>query len=132
MQLFDALDADAARAMAFNLCAHFDQHLGEVWNFRLPCGVFKNRFALGEGRGHHQIFSAGHRHHVGGDAGTLHAGAPFGQARDHVTVFHGDLGAHGLQALDVLVHWARTNGAAARQGDGGLAKTRQQRPQRQH
>ena len=51
---------------------------------------------------------------------------------DHVAVLDRDLGAHRLQALDVLVDRARADGAAARQRHLGLAEARQQRTQRQH
>ncbi len=54
-----------------------------------------------------------------------------GQARVHVAVLDNDLGAHGLQALDVLVHGARTDGAAAGQRHAGLAESCQQRAQGQ-
>ena len=54
------------------------------------------------------------------------------RARHHVTVLHFDVGSHGGQALDVLVHRTRANGAAARQGDFGMAEAGQQRSERQH
>jgi hypothetical protein len=56
---------------------------------------------------------------------------PCRQLGDHVAVLDHDLGAHGLHALDVLVHRARADGAAAGQRHRGLAKARQQRAQRQ-
>jgi len=47
-------------------------------------------------------------------------------------VFDVNLSAHGLHALDVLVHRPRADGAAAGQRHRGFAKARQQWPQSQH
>ena len=66
------------------------------------------------------------------DAGALQPLQPFGQLGDHVAVLDHDLGAHRLQALDVLVDRARADRAAAGQRDRGLAEARQQRAERQH
>ena len=49
-----------------------------------------------------------------------------------VAVLEVDLGAHGLQALQVLVDGPGADGAAAGQGHPGLAEAGQQRPQHQH
>ena len=103
VQFFNPLDADMAAAMAFDLCAHLDQHLGQVRNLGLLGGVFKNGFTVGQTGGHQEIFSAGDRHHVGGDAGTLQTRLALGQARNHVAVFDRDLCTHRHQALDVLI-----------------------------
>ena len=132
VQLLDALDADAAGAVAFDLRAHGDQHLGQIRNFRLLRGVFEHRLALGQRSGHHEIFGARHGDHVGGDAGALQALPACGQLGDHVAVLDHDLGPHGGHALDVLVHRARTNGATTGQRHRGLAKAGQQRAQGQH
>ena len=131
-QALHALDANAAAAVAFDLRAHLDEHLGQVDDLGLLRGVFQNGFALGQAGGHEEVLGAGHRDHVGGDARALQARGAVGQARDHVAVLHVDQGAHGLQALDVLVDRARADGAAARQRHPRVAETRQQRAQRQH
>jgi hypothetical protein len=132
VQLLDALDADVAGAVAFDLRAHADQHFGEVDDLGLLRGVFEQRFALGQRGCHKEILGTGDGDHVGQDARALQAGAAFGQARDHVAVLDHDLCAHGLQALDVLVDRPRADGAAARQRHPGMAEARQQRAQGQH
>jgi hypothetical protein len=48
VQLVDALDADAAGAVALDLCAHADEHLCQVDDLGLLGGVFEDRFALGQ------------------------------------------------------------------------------------
>ena len=106
MQLFNALDADAAAAVAFDARAHGNQHLGQVGNFWLLGGVFEEGFALGQRGGHEEVFGAGHRHHVGGDARAFQARAPRRQRGKHVAVLDDDVRAHRLQAFDVLVHRA--------------------------
>ena len=132
VQALHTLDADAARAMAFDLRAHFDEHLGQVGNLGLLGGVFQHRLAFGQGRGHHEVFSAGDGDHVGGDARAFQARAALRQAGQHVAMVHRDDRTHGLQTFDVLVDRARANGATTWQRHFGVAKTGQQRPQRQH
>jgi hypothetical protein len=89
--------------------------------------VLENGLAVGQRRRHHQVLGAGHRDHVGGDARALEA---LGAGHD-VPVFDGDLRAHRLQPLDVLIDRTRADGAAAGQRHTGLAETRQQRAQHQ-
>eukprot|EP01137_Pigoraptor_chileana_P029746 Opistho-2@15329 len=132
VQLLDALDADVAGAVAFDLRAHADQHFGQVDDLGLLRGVLEQRLALGQRGGHEEVLGAGDGDHVGQDARALQPRAALGQARDHVAVLDHDLGAHRLQALDVLVDRPRADGAAARQRHLGMAEARQQRAQRQH
>ena len=47
VQTRHALDVNAARAVAFNLRTHGDQHFGQVWNLGLLRGVFKHGVAFG-------------------------------------------------------------------------------------
>jgi hypothetical protein len=78
VQALDALDADAAGAVAFDLRAHRDQHLGQVGDLGLLRGVLQHRLAFGQRGGHQQVLGAGDGDHVGGDARAL-AGAGGGQ-----------------------------------------------------
>ena len=55
-QAAHALYADHIRAVAFNFRAHRDEAIGEIDHFRLPRGIFQRRHAVGQGRGHHEIF----------------------------------------------------------------------------
>ena len=132
MQRGDTLDVDAAGAVAFDLRAHGNQQLGQVGNLGFLRRVFQHGFALGQGGGHEEVFSARDGHHVGSDACALQTCAAVFQARHHVALLDINDRAHGLQAFDVLVHGAGANGATARQGHLGVAKARQQRTQRQH
>jgi hypothetical protein len=93
-------------------------------------GVLQHGLAIGQGRGHHQVLGAGHGDHVGRDArARRRRGRPHLRCQGlDVAVLHGDLGAHGLQALDVLVHRPRADGAAAGQRHLGRAEAGQQRP----
>ena len=132
VQALDALDANAARAMALDARAHADQQLGQVGDFGFLGGVFQHRLAFGQRSGHEEVLGSGDGHHVGGDARAAQAAAAGRQARHHVAVLDLDLRAHGLQALDVLVHRPRADGAATRQRHPRAAKARQQRAQHQH
>ena len=71
VQPVDALDADAARAVALDARAHRDQHLGQVGDLRLLRGVLEHGLALGQRRGHQQVLGAGDGDHVGRDARAL-------------------------------------------------------------
>src|SRR5438270_6366390 len=55
----DAFDADGSGASAFNVGAHFIQECGEVGDFGFAGGVLQNGFAIGERRGHEQVFGSG-------------------------------------------------------------------------
>ena len=127
MQTADALDANTAAAMAFDLRAHRDQHLGQIANLGLLRSVFKQGLAIGQRRGHQEIFGPGDGDHVGGDACTLELGG----LGDDVAMLDADLRAHRLQPLDMLIHRARADRATARQRHGGPTETRQQGPERQ-
>ena len=106
MQLFNALNADAAGAMAFNFCAHLDEHFGQVTNLRLLRSILKNGFTFGQRCSHQEVFRPGDGHHVGGDTAAFKSLATRWQLGHHVTVLHHDVGAQRLHALDVLVHRA--------------------------
>ena len=132
VQTLNALNANAARAVAFNFCPHFDKHFSQVTNLGFLGGVFQNRFAFCKGRRHQKVFCARYRHHVGGDAATLQARLTLWQLGNHVAVLDHNLSAHGLEALDVLINRARANRATAWQRYGGLAKAGQKRAECQH
>ncbi|MNT30693.1 hypothetical protein D3C72_1665010 [compost metagenome] len=125
MQAVHALHHQAVSADAIDLRTHLHQQVGQVGHLGLARGVLQHGLALGQRGGHQQILGAGHGDHVRHHARALQtAGAGVDEA-----VLDGDLGAHRLQALDVLVHRPRADAAAARQGDAGLAEARHQRPQ---
>eukprot|EP01022_Parablepharisma_sp_SALTPOND_P017907 TRINITY_DN290_c1_g1_i2.p1 TRINITY_DN290_c1_g1~~TRINITY_DN290_c1_g1_i2.p1 ORF type:complete len:1623 (-),score=570.02 TRINITY_DN290_c1_g1_i2:20056-24924(-) len=127
MKLLDTLDHQAIGADAVDLRAHLHQQVGQVAHFGFARGVFQHGLAVRQDRCHQQVLSAGDGDHVGDDARTLQA---LGLGMD-VATLDMDVGTHGLQALDVLVHRTRTDGAATRQRHLGLAEARQQRAQYQ-
>ena len=118
--------------MSSDIGAHGDQHFSQIADLGFLRCIVEPGFTLRERGCHHEVFSSGHRHHVGGDARALQACQALAQSGDHVPVLDDDLGAHGAQAHDVLVHGPRANGATAGQRYPGLAETRQQRAQREH
>ena len=106
---------------------HGREKPGQVRDFGLLGGVDDSRDAVGQGGGHHQVFGAGDRGQVQGDVGAVQ---PFGFGL-HVALVQGDLHPHGLEALEVLVDGPGPDGAAAGQGDAGLAGPGHQGPQDQ-
>ena len=132
VKLFHPFDGDAAAAVACDLGTHFDEHFGQIGNFRLLRGVFQHGDAISQGRRHQEIFGARDGNHVGGNVRAFQACLPGRQMRFGITVLHLDHSTHGLQPLDVLLDRPCANGATAGQRHPRLAATRQQRPQRQH
>ena len=124
-QALDATDADDVSTGAGNLGAHSHQAVGQIDHFRLARGVFDDRFAFGQYRGHHQVFGTGHGDHVGADACALQA---FGLGV-HIAGLDGHFGTHRLQALDVLIDRAGANGATAGQRHAGFTAAGDQRAQ---
>ncbi len=105
-----------------------DEEIGQVHHFGLAGRVFQRGLAVGQHGGHEQVLRAAHGGHVEGDVG---AAQPVAMAHD-VAFFQLEGGAHELQALQVLVHRTRADGAAAGQGHAGLADAGQQRAQAEH
>ena len=59
VQAGHAAHADGGRARAFNLRAHGGEQRGKVGDLRLAGAVLHQRVALGQHRGHQQVFGAG-------------------------------------------------------------------------
>ena len=115
----DAFDNDRSRARTRDLCAHADQAIGQIDDFGLLRGVFDDRGALGKYGSHHQVFGSGHGDQIKHDARALEALG----ARLDVAVLDTNLGTQRLQALDMQIDRARTDRAAAWQGNLSLAVT---------
>ena len=96
----------AARAVAFNLRAHGNEHFCQVWNLWLLRSVFQHGFSVGQSRGHEEVFCASDCHHVGGNARAFEPCATAAQFGNHVAVLNLNLRTHGLQAFQVLIHRA--------------------------
>ena len=93
--------------------------VGEIDDLGFARAILHNGFAVGQRRGHQQIFGAGDGDLVEDDFGRLEAiGCGF-----DVAVVLRDLRAQALQALDVQINGPSSNGASAGQRDA-------RRPQR--
>ena len=138
VQALHAVNHQAMRADAADARTHFDQHIGQIGDFRLARGIFQNRLSMRQHRCHQQVFRSRNGNHVGGDACATHqattrtvfAGrlAVFVQnrcLRMDVAVFNIDTRAHRLQAFDVLIDRTRANRAATGQRHPRFAKTRE-------
>ena len=120
VQPLDALDHDAVGAGARDPRAHRDRGNGEVDDLGLARGVLEHGRAVGEHRRHHEVLGARH----GDESNTNRAPLQPARARVDVAVLEIDLGAHRLQALDVLVHGPQADRAAAGQRHARLAAAR--------
>ena len=122
-ELPDALDPDRLLADPVDLGPHLDQELAEVGDLGLEGAVAEDGLALGQGGGHDQVLGPGHRLLLELD----------GRARElvglglDVAVLEADGRPELLQAADVEVDRPRADGAAAGQGDDGLAEAGQER-----
>ena len=128
MQARHTRDAYGIGAGATDLRPHRDQAIGQIDHFRLPRRVANDRFAIGQGRRHHDVFGACHRDHVGDDVCAFQAR----RARQHITMLDSNRRAHRLKRLDVLIDRAHADRAPTGQRNAGLTATRQQRSQHQH
>jgi hypothetical protein len=102
-------------------------------HFRFARRVFQHRHAVRQRCRHHQVLRAGDADQVEEYPRAFEPTAPI-TTRNlgmDVAMFDMDLRAHRLQALDVQIHRARTDGTTARKGNARLAETRHQRPQHQ-
>ncbi|MNS07751.1 hypothetical protein D3C72_392020 [compost metagenome] len=129
MQTLDPVDGQGVGTRTLDLGAQGVEEVREIDHFRLAGGVLDHGATVGQGGGHHQVLGAGDGDHVHQDVGTLEATVDTGL---DVAIFDGDLGAHQLEAVNVQVDRAGTDGAAAGQGDVSRAKTGGQRAQRQY
>jgi hypothetical protein len=118
-----AVDVDDVGAGAVDARAHLVEHAAELLDLGLARAVHEGGAALREGGGHHEVLGAGHRGDVEHDLGAAKATA----LGDDVAAAELDLGAHRLQALEVLVDRARSDLAAAWQRDLGAAVAGEQR-----
>ena len=123
----NALDDNGGRACAGDFCAHGQQKVRQIHDFRLLGGIFNARCALGERGGHHQVLRRADGRHV-----KVNRCAAQAAGERNAAVIKGRLGAKGAHALYVLVDGPLADGAAARQRDARLPKPCQQRPQHEH
>ncbi len=116
VELFDAGDFDDGCASAFDFGAHFDEEVGDVFDFGLARGVADDGLAFGEDGGHEDVFGAGD-----GDAIKVNVAADeaVGRLRFDIAVGLDDGGAEMFERGDVHVDGTRADGAAAGHGDAG-------------
>jgi hypothetical protein len=127
VQALDALDGDHLGSVAADARAHLDEAVREIDHLGLARGVLEQGLALGKAGGHHQVLGAGDRHRVHEDARALQ---PL-RGRVDVARLDRDLRAHRREALDVQVHGALADGAAAGQRHPCLPEARRERAQRE-
>ena len=127
MQFVYAFYANGRSAGAFDLRTHFVQQVGEIGDFGFASAIPQHGFAIGESRGHQQVFGAGDRDFLEYDLAALE---PVGGGFD-VAVVLGDFGAEPFQSLDVKIDGARSDGASAGKRDAGTAAAGHQRAQHQ-
>src|SRR5690606_34295906 len=125
----DAINGDGVGAGTGNLGAHGVEEVRQVNHFRLAGGVLQHAAALGQSGGHHDVFGTGHTDGIEEEACT--AQAAFRRLGLDVAAFDVDHCAHGLEATDVQVNRARTDGATARQCDFGFTEARNHRAEHQ-
>ena len=121
------MHADGRRARALDLRAHGGEQRGQVDDLGLARAVLHQRFALGQHRGHQQVFGAGDGDLVEDQMRAVQALG----ARLKIAVLLRDHRAHLLQALDVQIDGTAADGAAAGHGHARHAGARNQRAQHQ-
>ena len=94
---------------------------------RLLGGVFNGGGTLSQSGGHHDVHGGTHGDNIQIHR-RAHETAVFGGGVDKAAL-HGHLGAHGGEALDMLVNGADAEVAAAGHGHGGLTEAAQQSAQ---
>ena len=122
VQGFYAKNAHHISACAFNARAHCVQKISQVNNFRFLGCVFNHGGALSQRGCHHNIFRRANAGEIQINAGSVQmVHLSFNVARAD-----GDASAHSLKAFQVQVNRPGANGAAAGQGNSGLAQAGQQ------
>jgi hypothetical protein len=124
-QLAHAADLDDVGARAGDLRAHGVEEVGEVDDMGLLRAVFDDREAAREHRGEQDVHGR-----ADGDDVEIHMAAgqtALGRVGADIAAGLLDGGAHGLEALDVLVDGADAEVAAARHGDACVAEAAQLR-----
>ena len=111
VQTAHAFDGDQIGARPPDARTHRIQAIGKVDHFGLARGVFQHGNALSQGRRHHQVLGAGHRHQVEDDVRAFQAIG----ARQDIALLDVDLRTECLQALDVQVDGPLADGTTAGQ-----------------
>ena len=130
VQPLHAAHPQGGSAGALDARAHLGEQFDQVSHLGLARGVVDLRLALGQRRGHQDVFRAGHGDFLEGDARPAQPPAA-GRARGHVAVLGGDFGTHLLQSLQVQVHGPRSDRAPARQRDARASQARERGSQRE-
>ena len=118
----DAFDLDLRRPRALDLRAHLDEAVREIHHLGLARRILDERMPMGQRGRHEGRVGAAHGHLGKVD---LAAPQPLGRAGDDITRLDLDLRPQPLQRHDQQIHRPRADGAAAGQGDLGLAHARQ-------
>ena len=90
MQGFDTFNHYGIGTGTAYFCAHGIEINSQVDHFRFTCGILYCGATLRQHSGHHQVFCAGHTHHIHDDMRTFQAaGTGF-----NIAIFHHDIGTH--------------------------------------
>src|SRR5205823_450921 len=119
----DALDLECRRAYTADLRTHREQHLAQVNDLRLTSRVVDERRTFSKHGGHEDVLRRPNARKVQPDLRT-------GQLRrlgDEIAVRIVERGAEALQAHDVEIEPARTDGVTTRKRDPCTSGARQQR-----
>src|SRR5262249_56711353 len=99
----------------------------QITDFRLARAILHHGLAFGQGSRHHQVFSTGDRDLLEDNMRAVQAfGGSF-----NVSAIVSDGRSELLQAFNVQIYGARSNGAATGLRDSGTLHSRQERPQNQ-
>jgi hypothetical protein len=121
----DPFDDDRLRPRARDARPHRDEERREVGDLRLAGGVLDRRRPARERGGEEDVLGPGHGDLREADGRPGEPSAPradAGDVRVDVPLLDGDAGPHRLERGDVEVDGADADGAAAREGDAGLAE----------
>ena len=124
VQSVDTLDSQRVGADAFDPRAHRDQTGGQIADLRLPRRIGQHGSAVGQAGRHQQVFRRADRHEREDD---LRAAQPPVDPPVDITRVQVEPRAHLFQALQVQIHRAGADRAAAGQRYPRLPDTGQQR-----
>ena len=117
-------DLDDVCAGAHDVGAHGVQEVGQVHDVGLLGGVLDDGVALRQNGSHHDVHGGPHGHHVQIDVGAVETARLRGGVDE--AALHHHLGAHGGEALHVLVDGPHAEVAAAGHGHLRLPEPAQQ------
>ena len=129
MQGIHALDGERRCPHAFDARAHLVEQLREIADLRLHGGIPQDGSALGQRRREQRIFGGADAHFFKRMINGLKP--PAWNLGFDIALHDLNVRAHAGEGFEMQIDGSGTDGAAAGQGNRGMAKTSQQRPQHQ-